>query len=261
MAARDMTAKNIKTALVTGAAQRIGRAIALDLAEAGWNLAVHYHHSAPAAAEVVAEAEAFGVSALALAADLSDEAQVATLVAQAGQALGPVTALVNNASMFEYDTVKSATRADWDRHMEINLRAPFVLSQAFAGQLPKGQAGNIVNIIDQRVWRLTPEFMTYTLSKAGLWTLTQTLAMALAPHIRVNAIGPGPVLPSKRQTPASFAGQVAGLPLGHEASLAEICAAVRFILATPSLTGQMMALDGGQHLAWRRDSGPTGSEE
>jgi NAD(P)-dependent dehydrogenase (short-subunit alcohol dehydrogenase family) len=257
----EKSSKNIKTALVTGAGRRIGRAIALDLAKAGWNVAVHFNHSAAEAEEVVAEARSSGVAAVALAADLSDESAVAALLARAGQALGPVTALVNNASVFEYDTAKTASRAGWDRHMEVNLRAPFVLSQAFAAQLPGGQAGNIINIIDQRVWRLTPEFMTYTLSKAGLWTLTQTLAMALAPHIRVNAIGPGPVLPSKRQTPQNFAAQVLGLPLGRAVELTEICAALRFILATPSMTGQMMALDGGQHLNWPQAGPATGPEE
>ena len=248
-------------ALITGAGKRIGREIALDLAGAGWNVAVHYNHSATEAEAVAAEARALGVEAVALAADLADEAQVATLADRAAEALGPLTCLVNNASIFDYDTVKSATRADWDRHMEVNLRAPFVLSQALAGQLPQGRAGNIINVIDQRVWRLTPDFITYTLSKAGLWTLTQTLAMALAPRIRVNAVGPGPVLPSKRQTAESFAGQVAALPLGHQVAVSEICAAVRFILATPSLTGQMMALDGGQHLAWRQGDGPGGPQE
>lgn len=252
--------KNIKTALVTGAGQRIGRAIALDLAKAGWNIVVHFNHSATGAEAVVAEARAMGVSAVALGADLSDEAQVATLVERACRALGPVTVLVNNASVFEYDSCATATRADWDHHMEVNLRAPFVLSQAFARQ-KLGVQGNIINIIDQRVWRLTPDFMTYTLSKAGLWTLTQTMAMALAPDIRVNGIGPGPVLPSKRQSAEGFAGQVAGLPLGRQVTLAEICAAVRFILATPSMTGQMMALDGGQHLGWAPGSGTTGPEE
>jgi NAD(P)-dependent dehydrogenase (short-subunit alcohol dehydrogenase family) len=242
----------IKTALVTGAAKRIGRAIALDLAREGYNIAVHYNHSGAEAEAVVAEAKACGVNAVALKADLGLEAEVATLIDRARAALGPLTCLVNNASVFEYDNVQTATRADWDQHMAVNLRAPFLLSQGFERQLPSdAPAGNIINIIDQRVWRLTAAFTTYTLSKAGLWTLTQTMALGLAPRIRVNAIGPGPVLPSKRQTAAAFAHQVEALPMGKQTALSEICAAVRFILATPSYTGQMMALDGGQHLGAR----------
>lgn len=246
--------------LVTGAARRIGRAIALDMAAAGYDVAVHFNRSAVEAHAVAAEAGKLGVRAVALRADLQNEADILALMPQVSAELGPVTCLVNNASLFEYDTFATATRSDWDLHMEVNLRAPFVLSQAFRAQLPEGIAGNIINIIDQRVWRLTPEFMTYTLSKAALWTLTQTMAMALAPSIRVNAVGPGPVLPSKRQTADSFAAQVQTLPLQRQAGLDEICAAIRFILATPSLTGQMIALDGGQHLSWN-NPGVTGQSE
>lgn len=247
-------------ALVTGAARRIGRAIALDMAALGYDVAVHFNRSAAEADDVVAEARKSGVQAVAVKADLRNEADVLTLMAQASGALGPVTCLVNNASLFEYDTFATAAKSDWDAHMGVNLRAPFVLSQAFAAQLPQDIAGNIVNIIDQRVWRLTPEFMTYTLSKAGLWTLTQTMAQALAPRIRVNGIGPGPVLPSRRQTIDGFAAQVQTLPLKQPVALGEICSAIRFILATPSLTGQMIALDGGQHLSWV-NPGVTGQSE
>lgn len=238
-----------KAALVTGAARRVGRALALDLAAHGWRVAVHCNRSRAAAEAVAGEIRAGGGGAAVVQADLSREAETTDLVAAAVAAVGPLGLLVNNASIFEDDTVGTATRASWDLHMDTNLRAPFVLAQAFARQA-RGNAA-IVNIIDQRVWRLTPKFLSYTLSKAGLWTLTQTLAQALAPAIRVNAIGPGPVLPSSRQSQASFDAQVAALPLARRADVQEICAALRFILETPSLTGQMIALDGGQHLSWQ----------
>lgn len=243
-------------ALVTGAGRRIGRAIALDLAAAGFAVAAHYSTSRTDAEAVVAEIQAGGGRAVALAADLAREDEVATLVGRASAQLGPIGLLVNNASTFERDDALSADRASWDRHMEVNLRAPFVLTQDFARALPEGAEGVVVNLLDQRVWNLTPHFTTYTLSKAGLWTLTQTLALALAPRIRVLAVGPGPALPSARQSDAQFATQAAGLPLGHGTSPAEICAAIRFLLAMPSVTGQMIALDGGQHLSWAIGGAP-----
>ncbi len=240
-----------KAALVTGAGKRIGRAMALALGRAGWSVAVHYRSSGEAAAEVVAEIEGAGGRAVALGADLSRETEVEALLPRAAQALGPLALLVNNASLFEMDVVDTATRASWDAHIETNLRAPFVLSQAFARQLPEGVHGNIVNMIDQRVWKLTPYFMSYTVSKMGLWTLTRTLALALAPRIRVNGIGPGPALPSTRQTEAQFSTLCEALPLRHGTTPDEIAAALMFILASPSMTGQMIALDGGEHLAWQ----------
>ncbi|RMF12057.1 MAG: SDR family oxidoreductase [Alphaproteobacteria bacterium] len=238
-------------ALVTGGARRIGRAIALDLATHGWQVAVHFHTSREAALELVDEIRATGGDAVALGADLGDEEETGRLIAQAGETLGPVSLLVNNASVFERDEFASATRESWDLHMNVNLRAPFVLSQRFVAALGQTGRGNIINILDQRVWRLTPRFMSYTLSKAGLWTLTQTMAQALAPRVRVNAIGPGPVLPSPRQSDESFTAQARALPLQRRTEPGEICAAVRFILESPSMTGQMIALDGGQHLAWQ----------
>jgi NAD(P)-dependent dehydrogenase (short-subunit alcohol dehydrogenase family) len=237
-------------ALVTGAAKRIGRVIARDLAAAGWPVTVHYHRSREDADSLVAEIVAAGGRAVALAADLAREAEVDTLVPRATAALGPLTCLVNNASEFVLDKIDTVTRASWDAHIETNLRAPLVLSQAFARQLPAGAEGNIINLLDQRVLSLTPYFLSYTVAKAGLWTLTQTLALGLAPRIRVNGIGPGPTLPSPRQTEAQFAAQCAAMPLGRGTTPEEIAAAVRFILAAPSLTGQIIALDGGQHLGW-----------
>jgi len=237
-------------ALVTGAARRIGRAIALDLARHGWAVAVHYRGSAEAAAEVVREIESGGGRAVALAADLAREADSAALIARAVEALGPLGCLINNASTFELDTVATADRTSWERHIEPNLRAPLVLTQTFARQLPEGLGGAVINLLDERVWNLTPYFLSYTLSKSGLWTLTRTLALALAPRIRVNGIGPGPALPSPRQTDEQFARQCAAMPLGRGTTPAEICAAVQFILAAKAMTGQMIALDGGQHLGW-----------
>lgn len=245
-----------RAALVTGAARRIGRAVALDLGRAGFRVAVHYGGSEDEALSVCAEIRAAGGMASALRADLSREDQMAPLVAAAEAAVGPLGVLVNNASTFERDEALTATRSGWDLHLEVNLRAPFVLTQEFARRLPDGAEGVVVNMLDQRVWNLTPHFTTYTLSKAALWTLTRTLALALAPRIRVAAIGPGPALPSIRQTADQFAAQVAETPLARGTSPDEIAAALRFILATPSFTGQMLALDGGQHLQWAPGSRP-----
>jgi len=246
-------------ALVTGAAKRIGRAIALDLAQAGCAVAVHYHASENEALELVEEIRSSGADAVAVRADLGLEKESQQLVRQAAEGLGrPLDILVNNASTFEHDSVRTATRETWDLHLEANLRAPFVLTQAFAKEVEGN--GNVINLIDQRVWNLTPEFISYTVSKAGLWALTQSLALALAPAIRVNAIGPGPTLASARQTQAQFEAQCAAMPLGHGATPDDICAAVRYILSAPAMTGQMIALDGGQHLAWT-GYGSDGREE
>jgi len=245
-----MSAASKGAALVTGAGKRIGRAIALALAEDGYDVAVHYGSSKGEADAVVAAIKAKGRRAEPLAADLSREDETQKLIAAAAKALGPLTCLVNNASLFERDEALTVTRESWDAHFETNLRAPFVLMQEFARQLPAEAKGAIVNIVDERVWNLTPHFVSYTLSKAGLWTLTQVMAMALAPRIRVNGIGPGPTLPSPRQSAEQFARQQASVPLQHGATPEEIAAAVRFILSSGAMTGQMIALDGGQHLGW-----------
>ncbi|WP_198378039.1 SDR family oxidoreductase [Neoroseomonas rubea] len=242
-------------ALVTGGAKRLGRGMALALAEAGFDVAIHYAAS-EAEAEATAQAvRALGRRAVTLRADLGQEAQVARLVPDAMAALGPLGVLVNNASTFERDEWHDATRASWDRHLEPNLRAPFVLAQAFALALPKGREGVVVNMLDQRVWSLTPHFISYTVSKAGLWAMTQSLALALAPRIRVNAIGPGPALPSTRQTAEQFARQCHSVPLRRGTSPAEVAQALLAILSLPSMTGQMIALDGGQHLQWSPSAG------
>ena len=194
-----------KTVLVTGAAKRLGRAIALHLAGTGWDVAIHYHGSAEEAESAAAAARVLGVKAATLKANLSREEETAQLVARAAAALGPLTALINSASLFENDDWRSASRASWDAHMETNLRAPFLLSQNFARQVP--DKGAIVNIVDQRVLKPTPQFMSYSLSKAGLYWLTTTLAQALGPKIRVNAVGPGPTMRNARQSEEDFARQ------------------------------------------------------
>jgi NAD(P)-dependent dehydrogenase (short-subunit alcohol dehydrogenase family) len=239
-----------KAALVTGGARRIGRALASALAEDGFAVAIHHHSSRRAAENLVEVIRNKGGAAIALAADLGDEGAVRELLPRAEQALGPIGCLINNAGVFAGDTVETATRESWELHLAINLRAPFVLIQDFAARLPKTAGGVVVNLLDQRVWSLTPYFASYTLSKAGLWTLTQTMALALAPRIRVNSIGPGPALPSPRQSAEEFARQCATMPLRRGTSPQEIAAALRFILSAPAMTGQMIALDGGQHLGW-----------
>jgi NAD(P)-dependent dehydrogenase (short-subunit alcohol dehydrogenase family) len=249
-----------KAALVTGGAQRIGRALALALAEDGFAVAIHHRGSHAAAENLVALIRNKGGMAIALAADLADEVAVRKLLPGAEQALGPIGCLVNNAGVFASDTVETATRESWELHLAINLRAPFVLIQDFAARLPKSAGGLVVNLLDQRVWSLTPYFVSYTLSKAGLWTLTQTMALALAPRIRVNGIGPGPALPSPRQSAEEFARQCAAMPLRRGTSPQEIAAALRFILSAPAMTGQMIALDGGQHLGWAQSQRPPVTE-
>lgn len=249
-----------KAALVTGAGRRIGRAIALRLAADGWAVAVHYRSARTDAEMLAGEIDAFGGRAVALAADLTRESDVAELVARAAADLGPLGCLVNNASIFENDLALTVTRESWDRHIETNLRAPFVLMQEFARRLPETAAGAIINILDQRVWNLTPYFISYTLSKAGLWALTQSMALALAPRIRVNGIGPGPSLPNARQTQEQFERQAEAVPLRHGAGPEEIGRAVVAILALPALTGQMLALDGGQHMQWAAGRSPPPEE-
>lgn len=235
---------------MTGGARRLGQAIALALARQGFDVAVHYGGSAEAAEDTKRQIEALGRRAVVLQADLADEAAVERLLPAAAAALGTIGVLVNNASRFERDEWDDATRESWDAHMEANLRAPFVLIQAFGRALPAAAEGVVVNMLDQRVWSLTPHFVSYTISKAGLWALTQTMALALAPRIRVNAIGPGPALPSPRQSDAAFARQSASVPLGHGTDPEEVGRAVVAILGLPAMTGQMIALDGGQHMQW-----------
>ena len=248
-------------ALVTGAGKRLGREMALYLARRGYDVAVHYASSRKEAEAVVKEITALGRKAVALRADLLIETQVEKLVPMAVQGLGgPLSVLINNASIFEYDDIATVTRKSWDRHMESNLRAPFVLTQAFAAQVPAPKLDNrgepaagglVLNMIDQRVHKLTPEFTSYTLAKMGLWALTRTAAQGLAPRVRVNGIGPGPTLQGARQSDESFVTQRGATILQRGANPADITAALGFFLDSPAVTGQMISVDGGQHLGWK----------
>lgn len=248
-------------ALVTGAATRLGRAMALDLARRGVHVAVHYASSADLADQTVRDIRDAGGQATKVQADLLIAENMETLVDRAADALGrPLDVLVNNASIFDYDRIDTATQESWDRHIGSNLRAPFFLTQAFAEQAPKAirdEDGEplaqavVVNMIDQRVRKLTPEFMTYTLSKMGLWAFTQTAAQALAPNIRVNAIGPGPTMIGARQTPEHFANQRSATILERGAGARDIVAALNYLLDAPAVTGQLICVDGGQHHAWK----------
>lgn len=240
----------MKSVLVTGAARRIGRAIAVNLAKTGWSVVVHCNRSDEEAEAVVDEISSLGGKAVVVKADLAIEEDTAGLIRKANEAIGPLSCLVNNASVFEKDTPETATRETWETHMQVNLRAPFQLTQEFLLQRPGDVEGNIINLIDQRVWNLTPFFTSYTVSKVALWGLTQNLALALAPSIRVNAIGPGPTLPSIHQTEEQFKRKWLEQPLSRPVMPEEICRAVQFILDASSMTGQMIVLDGGEHLGW-----------
>lgn len=250
-----------RRALVTGAGKRLGRAMALELARQGCDVAVHYAGSLQAAEEVVQEIRAMGRRAEAVQADLLDEAAVQGLVRRAAEALGgPLTVLVNNASIFEHDDYGNATRDGWDRALGSNLRAPFVLVQRFAEQVPeplrdaRGEPvaqGVVVNMIDQRVRKLTPEYASYTLAKSALWTMTRTAAQGLAPRVRINGIGPGPTLRGGRQDEADFTAQRAATVLQRGADPEDICAALVYLLHARAVTGQLICVDGGQHLAWQ----------
>ena len=240
-----------KTVLITGAAKRLGRVIALALAEGGFSIVVHYNDSRPEAEDTAALIRAKGVRATLVQADLSAEDETATLVDRAVAEAGPLTGLVNNASLFERDSVADMDRESWDRHMAVNLRAPVLLAQAFARQLPPGVTGSIVNLLDQRLYKPTPDFLSYGISKAGLHWATVTLAQALAPRIRVNAVAPGPTLPSSRQSAEHFRAQNEAAILGHGATPEDIAAATRYLMDAPSVTGQTLVVDGGQHLIWQ----------
>ncbi len=250
-----------KRALVTGAGIRLGRAMALYLAQRGYDVAVHYANSKSDAASLVREIEALGQRAVALQADLLDEDAAQALIGRAADGLGgPLSCLVNNASIFEHDTLDTATRESWDRHIGSNLRAPFVLTQNFAAQAPKStpdangepiSQALVINMLDQRVRKLTPDFMTYTIAKMGLWAFTQTAAQSLAPDIRVNAIGPGPTMRGIRQSQQHFDDQRKNVPLGRGANADDITAALGYFLDAVAVTGQLLCVDGGQNLAWQ----------
>jgi NAD(P)-dependent dehydrogenase (short-subunit alcohol dehydrogenase family) len=247
----DRTRTPQKIALVTGAAKRLGKATALRLADEGYWVAIHCNHSRAEAEETLLEIEAAGGRGAVIMADLADPAAVATILPQAAEALGPVNLLVNNASVFADDRVGEIEVAHWNRTFSVNLRAPVMLAQDMALALPDGMAGAVVNIIDQRVHKLNPQFFTYTLTKAALWTATQTLAQALAPRIRVNAVAPGPVLPNEHDGEAGFLAEAALTPLGEAVDPADIAEAVAYLASSRSITGQLINVDAGQHIAWR----------
>ena len=240
-----------RAALVTGAAKRIGRAIALALAETGHAVAIHTHRSVDEAEALVAEIRRRGGRAGVVQADLNDHDQVVGLVGAASLTVGALTLLVNNACEFEGDEIGHLDRRRWDRHFAINLRAPVFLAEAFAAQVPVGTDASIVNLLDQRVLKPTPNFISYALTKSALHTATTTLAQALGPRVRVNAVAPGPTLKSTRQDAADFARQAAAVPLGHGPTPEDIAAAVLYLAAARSVTGQTIAVDGGQHISWR----------
>ncbi len=241
-----------RAAIVTGAGDRLGKAMALALGAEGFAVAVHYNRSADKATAVVEHILANGGEAATFKADLSSEAETARLVDAAGDALGAISLLVNSASRFEADEIDTMTRASWDAHIETNLRAPLKLIQDFAAQAPAGEDCLAVNIIDQRVWKLTPQFLSYTTSKAALFTLTQTLAQALGPQgVRVNGIGPGPTLRNSRQSEEDWRKQNEATVLGRGATPDDIVGARFYLIGAKAVTGQMIAVDGGQHLSWR----------
>ena len=238
-------------ALVTGAGRRIGRALALCLAQAGFDVAIHYHADAADAEATAEDIVALGRRAVVLGAELNDPTAPAALIHAATRALGPLSLLINNASRFVDDRIQDLTRGGWDAHMAVNLAAPIFLAQAFAAQVSDTDDALIINLTDQRVWKPNPQFFSYSLSKAALWSATQTLAQALAPRVRVNAIGPGPTLPSTYQSAETFGQEAAATLLGRRASLEDICAAALYLIDARAVTGQMLAVDGGQHLAWK----------
>lgn len=247
----------VGTALVTGGAKRIGRAIVEDLASHGFSVAIHANKSVAEAERLAAQIVARGGRAEPIIADLADMEAAASVVEKAGAALGPVSLLVNCASVFEDDSVLDFDWEGWDRHFAVNLKAPVLLAKTFSQALPQECEGLIVNIIDQRVWRPRPRYFSYALSKSALWSATQTMAQALAPRIRVNAIGPGPTLAPPGESDASFRATLQSLPLQRAANPEEIAEGLLFILAAQSMTGQMLALDGGQHIEWSPRRGPT----
>lgn len=250
----SQTKSERRVALVTGAGKRIGRAISLGLAAEGWDLALHFHRSHAETKGLATEISALGVKAVPVRCDLASAEQVSGLIAECQRSLGTPTCLVNNAALFEYDDLASLQPQKWQRHLNVNLLAPLLLAKAFAAQVPEGATGCIVNLLDQKVFNLNPDFLSYTIAKIGLEGATRVLAMALAPKVRVCGVAPGITLVSGEQTAEGFARAHRQTPLGHSSNVEDIADAVRFVVNAGALTGTTIVVDGGQHL-WpsRRD--------
>ena len=238
------------TALVTGGSERIGKAICECIAKGGWNVIIHYNKSKINALNLNKKLISYNVKSCCIKADLSKDLELKNLFINAKKKMGNINCLINNASTFELDSIHNIEKKKWDYHLNTNIWAPIFLIKQFVKNIPNKTSGNIINIVDQRVVNLTPFFTTYTITKSMLWTLTQTLALALAPKIKVNAIGPGPTFPSKRQTNKEFINQYKKTPLKKAIDPKEIARAVLFILNSGSLTGQLINIDSGQHLGW-----------
>jgi NAD(P)-dependent dehydrogenase (short-subunit alcohol dehydrogenase family) len=237
----------IKTVLITGAATRIGGVLAKGLAVDGWQVVIHYNSSKDAAVKLAAEIG----NATIIQADLANRADVENLIENAVQAIGaPITALINNASTYQPDIANEYNPDDFDSHLSVNLKAPIRLAHQFSGQLPNDENGCIINMLDQRVLHPSPDFFTYAISKSALFAATKTMAQAFAPNIRVNAVGPGPTLKSIYQDDAEFTRETAQTLLGNGSPPDTILNAVRYLLSAQAVTGQMIAVDGGQHLGF-----------
>lgn len=248
-ASHDPTNNEPPVVLITGAAHRIGKALTEAFAGTGWSVGIHYRNSKDAADHLAKSLLKKDIKAATFAADLANEDDLNQLIKNCAQDLGVPTCLVNNASEFHEDSFEDMTTTEWSHHLDANLKAPVFLAQAFARTLPAETSGSIINIVDQRVWRIRPEFFSYTVSKAALWTATQMMAQALGPKIRVNAIGPGPTLQSIHQTPEEFEAEYSQTLLKRPPAASEIAEAALFLANSPSITGQMLALDSGQHLS------------
>ena len=238
--------------LITGAATRVGKAIAIHFAERGWNIALHYFKSSTKARKLKKIIEKCWVKVVLIKADLKDPSQVEKIVPLAKKKLGSIECLINNAALFEKDDITNFTTNSWNNHLNINLLAPTILTKQFAKQAPKKTLSNIINIIDQRIFNLTPFFMSYTISKSGLQTLTKTMAMRLSPNIKVNAIAPGPTIKSKRQTTRHFRNQIKSTLLKKSVKVEDICNTIEFLINNNSITGQIIAVDSGQNLSWNK---------
>jgi len=244
-----------KNLLITGGSTRIGKEIALHFSKKGWNIAIHYFKSSSEAKKLKSILEKKSVKVVLIKADLKNTKQVEKIIPSVVKKIGKIDCLINNAALFEKDDILNFTNKSWNDHLNINLLAPTILIKHFAKQASKKTSSNIINIIDQRVFRLTPIFMSYTLSKSALYTLTKTMAMRLSPSIKVNGIAPGPTIKSKRQSTKHFYKQAKSTLLKKPVAMKNICDTVEFLIDNNSITGQVVAVDSGQNLTWDMKSG------